>query len=346
MEYILSVVIPCYNCEKTLEKAVSSVLCQPAADKIEIILVDDGAKDSTPQLCDILAEKHGNVRVIHQENGGEGPARNRGIDAATGKYLAVLDSDDWWSPHVFDSAMFEMIDAEDKDVYGFSLRYISPELKNGNIKKCPVEPEKAIGFGKLQYPQMMQVMLCYRLDMLNANNIRYPKLKTMPDIPFVKSAISVACSYKMIDKVLYNYYINPNSFYKGMDDATIFKSEVEGNKIVDDWAERQGLDIKHDPRATVSGIIKFLPRYCAVHSYAETLDWMKDPLFSVTENPEILPWKRYQKSYALWNNNKKLFWLKNKILWYIPCKLKESRTKKPFVKLKNFVWYRLIKKIY
>lgn len=346
MEYILSVVIPCYNCETTLEKAVNSVLNQPCADDIEIILVDDGAKDGTPALCDKLGEVHNNIRVVHRENGGEGPARNSGIDIATGKYLAVLDSDDWWDEGVFDKSIIEMFIENDYDIYGFSIRFISPDYKHFRIKKAPVEPQNAIGFGKLQYSQMMHQTRCYKLGMINHFHIRYPKLKALSDIPFITKSISVACSYKMVDKVLYNYYINLNSFYHDVDDATIFKSGLEGNRIVDEWAKQEGLDIEIEPRATLSGIIRFLPRYCATHTYKETLDWVSDPLFDVLNEPELLPWTRYQKSYALWKKNKKLFWLKNKILWFIPCKLKESRTKKPFIKFKNFIWYRLIKRIY
>lgn len=346
MKYILSVIIPCYNCEKTLEKAVNSVLNQPCADDIEIILVDDGAKDGTPALCDKISDEHNNILVIHKENEGSGPARNSGIDAANGKYIAVLDSDDWWNIGVFDSALMNELQNDNFDIFGFSVQYVSPTLKPGKIVKSIHSEKDAIGYGKLKNAQIYHCSCLYLKDLLDKYHIRYPKIKTLEDTAFCTEALSVARSYKAKETVLYNYWINLNSFHHAMDDADIFESNLEGNRIVNAWAKQEGLDIEIDPRSTLSGIVKFLPRYCATHSFKQTLEWVSNPMFDVLNDPELLPWTRYQKSYALWNKNKKLFWLKNKILWFIPCKLKESRTKKPFVKFKNYIWYRLIKRIY
>ena len=94
----VSVVIPVYNVEAYLCECVDSVLAQTMQD-FEIILVDDGATDSSGRICDEYAAKHPNVRVIHRENGGLSEARNTGLDAATGEYVYFLDSDDYIAPH-------------------------------------------------------------------------------------------------------------------------------------------------------------------------------------------------------------------------------------------------------
>ena len=90
----LSVVIPVYRTEATLNRCVESVLCQEI-DDIEVILVDDGSPDSCPQLCDEWQQRDPRVHVIHKANGGLSDARNAGIDVATGDYITFVDSDDF-----------------------------------------------------------------------------------------------------------------------------------------------------------------------------------------------------------------------------------------------------------
>lgn len=90
-----SVIIPIYKAEAYLRECVDSVLDQSFRD-FELILVDDGSPDGCPAICDEYAEKDVRVRVIHKENGGVSSARNMGMKAATGEYLAFLDSDDFW----------------------------------------------------------------------------------------------------------------------------------------------------------------------------------------------------------------------------------------------------------
>lgn len=96
MNPTLSVIIPVYKVEAYLERCVNSVLNQDYWD-LEVILVDDGSPDRCPQICDDFAAKDSRVSVIHKPNGGLSSARNAGIEKATGKYLAFLDSDDQWA---------------------------------------------------------------------------------------------------------------------------------------------------------------------------------------------------------------------------------------------------------
>ena len=94
---MISVVIPVYNVEKYLAECVDSVLGQTYQD-YEIILVDDGATDSSGAMCDEYAQKDGRIRVIHQPNGGLSAARNTGLSAAAGEFVYFLDSDDYIEP--------------------------------------------------------------------------------------------------------------------------------------------------------------------------------------------------------------------------------------------------------
>ena len=90
----LSVIIPAYNSEATLERCVRSVLDQTFVD-LELIIVDDGSTDSTPSLLRQFSEEDGRVRVFTQANSGVSAARNLGLSQAQGSYVAFLDADDW-----------------------------------------------------------------------------------------------------------------------------------------------------------------------------------------------------------------------------------------------------------
>lgn len=93
----ISIIIPCYNVDKYLEKCLDSLLGQTLAD-IEIIPVDDGSPDTSGAICDRYAAKDSRVKPIHKANGGVSAARNDGLAAATGDYVFFCDGDDWM-PH-------------------------------------------------------------------------------------------------------------------------------------------------------------------------------------------------------------------------------------------------------
>ena len=90
----LSVIIPVYNVELYLEKCIRSVINQSYRD-LEIILVDDGATDSSGMICDRYAEVDSRIRVLHTSNGGLSVARNNGLKIAKGEYITFVDSDDY-----------------------------------------------------------------------------------------------------------------------------------------------------------------------------------------------------------------------------------------------------------
>lgn len=96
-EVKVSIIVPIYNVEKYLNRCVDSILTQTYGN-LEIILVDDGSPDKSPQICDSYAEQDKRVKVIHKTNAGVSAARNSGIEIATGEYICFADGDDYLMP--------------------------------------------------------------------------------------------------------------------------------------------------------------------------------------------------------------------------------------------------------
>ena len=108
----LSVIIPVYRVEATLDRCVESVLNQSFTE-LEVILVDDGSPDHCPELCDMWATKDSRITVIHQRNGGLSAARNAGINRAQGDYLTFIDSDDYIGEGTLEAVMSRLDDSID-----------------------------------------------------------------------------------------------------------------------------------------------------------------------------------------------------------------------------------------
>ena len=105
---LLTVIVPCYNVEKYMDKCISSIVNQTYAN-LEIILIDDGSADSTGMICDAWQGKDQRIRVIHKQNEGLSYARKTGVENMTAEYVAFVDSDDWIDADMFTDMMTAMI---------------------------------------------------------------------------------------------------------------------------------------------------------------------------------------------------------------------------------------------
>lgn len=107
-------IVPAYNAEKRLPRAIDSVLAQTYKE-IEVLIIDDGSKDKTGKIADVYAEMDQRVRVIHTPNGGESRARNKGISYATGEYVAFCDADDYMHPDML-LKMYSAIENDNSEI--------------------------------------------------------------------------------------------------------------------------------------------------------------------------------------------------------------------------------------
>ena len=99
--------MPAWNAARTLSRSIESVLAQTHRD-LELLVVDDGSTDDTHALIERHASTDDRIRPIRQANAGVASARNAGIAAATGRYIAFLDSDDWWHPRKLELQVAQM----------------------------------------------------------------------------------------------------------------------------------------------------------------------------------------------------------------------------------------------
>lgn len=123
----LSIIIPVYRTEDTLDRCVESVLRQDHPD-MEVILVDDGSPDRCPAYCDDWAAKDRRIRVVHKVNGGLSDARNAGVEIATGDYVTFVDSDDYLAGDTYGPLMQRLEQQPDIDIleYPVYVHYGSP----------------------------------------------------------------------------------------------------------------------------------------------------------------------------------------------------------------------------
>lgn len=131
----LSIIIPVYRVEQTLDRCVRSVLCCERRD-IEVLLVDDGSPDSCGTLCDQWATRDARVRVLHKRNGGLSDARNAGIEASRGDLLMFVDSDDELAPGTIEAAMKTMEEDEACDIAEFGVLRVSRSSDDKEERAC------------------------------------------------------------------------------------------------------------------------------------------------------------------------------------------------------------------
>lgn len=127
---MISIIVPVYNIEQYLPRCIESVLAQTYT-KFELILVDDGSKDKSGEICDAYQRKDDRIRVIHKENGGSSSARNAGIKAAKGAYLGFVDSDDYIEKDMYEK-MMQAIES-----IGCNIVQVARDEKDENGNKLP-----------------------------------------------------------------------------------------------------------------------------------------------------------------------------------------------------------------
>ncbi len=211
---LISVVMPVYNAQKTLEYSASSVLSQ-SYDRIELILVDDGSKDDSLQLCRRIAEKDDRVKVLSQPNSGPASARNAGLNAIRGEYVVFADSDDHFSPGAF-QAMLDAIGKNDLVIahYYFDLGKVSSP--RGLLGGCRSLTENEFLMALMQRPGAFYYSALwnklYRADLIRNQRLLFdPFLDWGEDFAFNMGYYHDVRGVSLIDTPVYHYVKSPSS---------------------------------------------------------------------------------------------------------------------------------------
>lgn len=207
---LISVIVPVYRVEEYLERCVKSILSQ-TYENLEVILVDDGSPDQCPAICDACAEKDARVKVIHQENKGLSGARNAGIDAASGEYLAFVDSDDYVSPH-FIEELYQLLQDTGCAIGQCRFSYVKGDglVEESDSAFCIYRGESLME--QLYGPEEKATCFVvawnklYRAELFKETGIRYPEGRIHEDEATTYRLFHEAKKLAFLDRALYGYY--------------------------------------------------------------------------------------------------------------------------------------------
>ena len=253
MNPLISIIVPTYNVEKYIRTCIESILAQTYRN-IEVIIVNDGSTDQSLAVISDLICSHHNIKVINQKNQGLSVARNTGIDAATGKYIAFVDADDKIKPD-FVSSLYQIADKTGADIVRGSFRDF-----NGNIPKGWV-PDFNVptNYGTIVLDQFLSSNISfavwssiYRLDFINSNHIRFTPGILLEDGDFTTRAYMLAKLVATSPEPNYAYRINrPGSILTTKTTKNAQKMSLSEEKIISQFISM----LKHEKSDVLCSLI-------------------------------------------------------------------------------------------
>lgn len=207
---LISIIVPVYNISGYIEKCILSIITQ-TYKKIEIILVDDGSTDKSSDICEDYAKKDARIKVIHKKNGGLSDARNFGIKYSSGRYISLIDGDDYVE-ETYIERQYEAIKKYDADMSITSHRVIYPKKQ---IDKSTGEvyssvPEEVLR--RILYDDGIDLSAWGKMYSAKLfKTIEYPKGRLFEDSATTYKLVD-SCNRIAIDSTpTYNYIMRPNS---------------------------------------------------------------------------------------------------------------------------------------
>lgn len=202
---MVSIIIPCYNAEKTIKRCLESVISQTYKN-IEIVIINDGSIDKT----DSIIKKYINdnrIKYYNRSNHGIGKTRNFGIKEATGEYITFLDSDDYLPNDAIDNlyklAQKNKLDLVVSDYYVDNKNIKSEKIKSFPITNVKKNPNLIFDINLAPWNKL------YKKELIE--NIKFEENLKYEDAPFVIESIIKAKRIGKLDKETYYYVVNPNS---------------------------------------------------------------------------------------------------------------------------------------
>ena len=263
---LLSVIVPCYNVEKYVDKCIASIVGQTYPN-LEILLIDDGSTDRTGMLCDAWQEKDKRTRVIHKQNEGLSYARKTGIENATAEYVAFVDSDDWIDPGMFANMMQALL-STNSDIAQCGYCKV---FEDGRTEHCNTE-SKTGSFEILDKKEGVLLILDGRKwDSFMWNKIfkarlfeyiEFPKGRTFEDIPVMFWLFHHATQSVYLYDEYYHYFQRSNSITQ---DANIAKKMKNRYDFYEAYCERTQFVEQHSEYHIILDYIRNLEMYAGMH---------------------------------------------------------------------------------
>lgn len=242
----ISVIVPIYGVEKYLRECLDSILNQTFED-LEIILIDDGGKDSCPQIIDEYAQKDKRVIAIHKENGGYGHTCNTGLEHATGDYVAIVEPDDYIDLKMYED-LYKIAQEFDSDIVKSSYYDNLQSEQLTRIKKVNWKdfiPEDR-SFTLKEYPYFLSyhpsIWTCiYKREFLNKHNIRFIEASGAgwTDNPF---QVQTMCLAQRINYTSKAYYYWRRLNYFESDELKDYTLPFVRSDEIHKWLEENGID--------------------------------------------------------------------------------------------------------
>jgi len=214
---VFSIIIPIYNVELYIDECLQSILSQDFSD-YEVLLINDGSKDKSGEICDRYAKLDQRIRVFHQINKGVSAARNLGIQKAIGEYIWFVDSDDYLEPDAI-SSLVELINQYDNiGVLGFNFKYF-------DTNELQIQPKDKIEFyfpisGSMYlnyYDRLSVFSFIYQKKFLIQNSLCFREgISYFEDNLFNLEVFNVAKKIVQTNLKLYNYRQNRGDSAMGL----------------------------------------------------------------------------------------------------------------------------------
>ena len=228
---LLSVIVPCYNAEKYLEKCISSIVAQTYLN-LEILLINDGSTDNTGAICDTWQERDQRIRVVHKQNEGSSYARKDGVELSSGEYVTFVDADDWIDSDMY-SGMMSALLTTNSDIARCNFCHV---YENGTIKRNTGEEEK----GTIEIMDSKDALLLifehkkWYSDMWDKifkkslfHNVIFPKGRGLADDFVIQYLFHNASQVVFIKNDYYFYLQRSGSICKPVDIKMKLKNELD-----------------------------------------------------------------------------------------------------------------------
>lgn len=201
----VAVVVPIYNVDQYLEECLASIASQTILSDMDIVLVDDGSDDRSPEIAAAFASRHDNVTLIRQENGGPGKARNRGLQEVTAPFVAFCDSDDILPADAYETLRTTLL-ASDSDVAIGDMEMF-PKERNYPWRHCLSEATVVEGIEAAE-DLIHSAGPCnklFRTEMLREIGASFREQGYFEDVYLVLPALLLARRIALTSKVVYRY---------------------------------------------------------------------------------------------------------------------------------------------